>query len=1011
MRAARWRRLRDYGRVSGEGVWARRGGRWWVIVGLGAVIVGAAGGLVAWWWLPDSVRLGWTEVERASWVAAIIAALVAVAGGVVGLVVRLRQRAEVARWSRWPRRVRVVGRIPQLAAWYQPREAAVAVAAAAAGGRTTVRTQVLSGTGGVGKTQVAARFARQLAEQRKLDLLVWVNAANVDAIISGYADAATVLDLAEVDSDAPQSAARLLRWLEDTNRRWLVVLDDLTQPSDLSGWWPGTSPRGRVLITTRRRDAVLHTEGRAVVDVDLFTPGEARAYLGQALDSNQPPCEIDQLAVHLGHLPLALTQAAAYIRDRNLTCGQYRTRLADRRRKLRELLPEEQALPDAQQATVAATWSLSIEAADALNPEGLARPVLDLASVLDPNGIPTAVFTGPAALAYLATAAGRQATGDDATDALHNLHRLNLLTVDHGQHGRVQVHALVQRATRDAFTDHQAGQVSRAAADALLQLWPDPERDPAASAILRANTTALHEHTGDTLLTPEVHTVLFRAGDSLGYTGQLTVAQDHFQRLLDQVLPVLGPDHPDTLATRHDLACWRGGAGDVAGAIEALQAVLADRLRVLGPDHPDTLRTRSNLAWLRGEAGDVAGAVEALEALLPDMLRVLGPDHPHALRTRHNLVSLRGEAGNAAGGIEAYEALLVDRLRVQGADHPDTLATRSSLASWRGQAGDVAGAIEAYEALLAGMLRVLGADHPYTLRTRHSLASLRGQAGDVAGAIEAYEALLVDRLRVLGADHPDTLTTRHSLASWRGRAEDAAGAVEAYEALQADQLRVLGADHPDTLHTRSSLASWRGQAGDVAGAVEALEALVPDMLRVLGADHPDTLHTRSSLASWRGQAGDVAGAVEAYEALLVDRLRVLGADHPDTLTTRHSLASLRGRAGEVAGAVEAYEALLVDRLRVLGADHPDTLRTRSNLAWLRGEAGDVTGAVEAYEALLVDRLRALGADHPDTLHTRSNLAHWWAKADVSPSPHNSAANSGKVPGVDQGTDGGGHMRA
>jgi len=49
---------------------------------------------------------------------------------------------------------------------------------------------------------------------------------------------------------------------------------------------------------------------------------------------------------------------------------------------------------------------------------------------------------------------------------------------------------------------------------------------------------------------------------------------------------VLGPDHPDTLATRHNLAQWQGKAGDEAGAATAFEDLLAGCLRVLGPDHP-----------------------------------------------------------------------------------------------------------------------------------------------------------------------------------------------------------------------------------------------------------------------------------------------------------------------------------------------------------------------------------------------------------------------------------------
>ncbi len=66
------------------------------------------------------------------------------------------------------------------------------------------------------------------------------------------------------------------------------------------------------------------------------------------------------------------------------------------------MLPEPGTLPDDQNTTVSATWSLSIERADNLNPAGLARPTLQLAAMLDPNGIPQSVLTSEPARTYLA---------------------------------------------------------------------------------------------------------------------------------------------------------------------------------------------------------------------------------------------------------------------------------------------------------------------------------------------------------------------------------------------------------------------------------------------------------------------------------------------------------------------------------------------------------------------------------------------------------------------------------
>jgi hypothetical protein len=551
------------------------------------------------------------------------------------------------------------------------------------------------------------------------------------------------------------------------------VLDDVRDPADLRGLWPPRYGSGRVVVTTRRRDAALSGAGRQVVDVGLFNPDEAVAYLAAKL-AHRPQQSVGatELAEDLGYLPLALAQSAAYMTDRNLTCVDYRARLADRRRRLNDLVPEASGLPDDHQATVAATWSMSIELADQLAPAGLARPLLEFASVLDANGVPASVFTSSAVLAYLTDSRGSDdASPDEAQDALHCLHRLSLVTIDvDSPHRTVRVHSLVQRATRERLAASKLDAVARSAADALVEVWPRVERDPGVGQALRANTEALHTHAAARLWQPDCHLVLYRAGRSFGETGLVAAAVSYFEDLHATATRILGADHLDTLTTRHNVAYWRGEVGDVSGAVKALEGVLADELRVLGADHPDTLTTRGNLARWRGESGDVAGAVTAFEEVLADQLRVLGPDHRHTLITRHETAYWRGVAGDVAGAVKALEEVLADELRVLGSNHPDTLTSRRSLARWRGEAGDVVGAVSAFEAVLADQLRVLGPDHPHTLITRHNLAYWRGEVGDAAGAVRALEAVLADRERVLGPDHPHTLTTRSNLAYWRQQA-------------------------------------------------------------------------------------------------------------------------------------------------------------------------------------------------------------------------------------------------
>nr|WTA00196.1 hypothetical protein OH820_35175 [Streptomyces sp. NBC_00857] len=76
-----------------------------------------------------------------------------------------------------------------------------------------------------------------------------------------------------------------------------------------------------------------------------------------------------------------------------------------------------------------------------------------------------------------------------------------------------------------------------------------------------------------------------------------------------------GPDHPSTLntrnhlahwrgefAVRHNLARWRGVAGDAAGAAVEYEESLAHVVRLLGPDHPETLNVRNVLVYWRRQA-------------------------------------------------------------------------------------------------------------------------------------------------------------------------------------------------------------------------------------------------------------------------------------------------------------------------------------------------------------------------------------------------------------------------
>ncbi|AJT61768.1 hypothetical protein T261_0075 [Streptomyces lydicus] len=770
----------------------------------------------------------------------------------------------------WPHQT---GVLPRQADCFRHRVDLAEVLDVATGGGTAGRCHVLSGVGGVGKTQLAAHHARCMWLAGEVDLLVWVTASSREAVLAAYAQAAEET-LGGPLSDPERAASAFLAWLQprppsdgSSGCRWLVVLDDVADPGHLRGLWPPSSPSGRTLVTTRRRDAALTGPERSLVEVSLFTPSEAAAYLSDTLavhGRHEAPEQLAALAMDLGCLPLALSQAAAYLIDADMDCATYRTRLVDRNTVLSTLLPDTSGLPDDQAVTVTAAWSLSLEQANRTRPRNLARPMLQLAAMLDANGIPAGVLTSPPALAYLAaqraaTPASNaceplQTTAEEATSTLRTLHRLNL--IDHtptSPHRAIRVHQLIQRAVRDTPPVGHIESCARAAADALMAIWPEVDRDTALAQVLRANAETLRSLAGDALWRPGPHPLLLRSGQSLGKAGQASAARDYIRRLVGTSQSRLGPDDPHTLNARRSLAWWQGEAGSPTAAVATLTSLLPQQQQLLGPDHPDTLSTRSDLGHWQRYAGDTAGAVTTFVLLLTDQERLLGPDHPDTLVTRHDLAHCQARNGDFAAGAIALAELLPHLLETLGAEHPTTLLTRHDLAFWQSKAsGDIERAVRVLAQLLPDMERVLGPEHHHAQITRSNLANFQGEAGDVASAVTTLTALLADRNRVLGAEHPRTLLTCSDLIRWQARTEDPATVTEAFTDLLEKMQQVLGPDHPTTLKTRSYLARFWSETGNAAEAVRELTELLADQTRVLGPQHPDTATTRDELAYRRG---------------------------------------------------------------------------------------------------------------------------------------------------------------
>ena len=653
-----------------------------------------------------------------------------------------------------------------------------------------------------GKTQIAALIAESLWRSNGIDGLIWISATNRAAVMSGFVQASVAATGLEPTGTADSVAIRFASWLAETRQPWLVVLDDLAEAVDLSGLWP-EGPAGRLLITSPRPVPAVGRPGTRVIPIGFFSAREALNGLHERLSVNpvQRQGAID-LVETLGREPLALGQASAAVASSNLTCRDYRDLFIQRRDEI-------WASADEIPSSAMVTWVLCLERAESLLPSPSIRLTLVFLALLDGHGVPGAVFGTRALIAYLGDVATPYPAAADPRqvwDVLLAIERSGLIDINRDvTPPTVLMNSALQTAIRLAAPAEIQEPAARAAARALLEVWPADEPVPWAAASLRANAASLLDSAIDALWDEGCHPLLLRVGRSLDEARLTGPAVDFWQDLAARCDAKLTPGHPDALEVAARLAAAYLTAGNADEAIQWYQRVLADRTRELAPGHPAIVAARVSLAQALIMAREPADAVTVML---------------HA--------------------VDEYE-------QSQGDGHPETLSARDELASAYQAAGDYAAAGRLLARSLADRERLQGPRDALTMATRDRLAAVCLAEGKVKDAISQYKRVLSDREKVLGRAHPDTIATAASLSAAYQAAGRMPAAMQFAERCCADSERVLGPDHADTLARLASLAYLYYAVGRVGDAVRLLHDVAGRCERVLPYRHPLTQAVRQGL--------------------------------------------------------------------------------------------------------------------------------------------------------------------
>ena len=800
---------------------------------------------------------------------------------------------------------------------------------------------VLIGMRGCGKSQLASLLAQQ-CEDAKWNLVAWLNATSKETIQSELVELATRLHVDTSDNPPRDTIVRrCLDHLKSENPSdRMIVFDNVEDINHLAG----LIPRGgglRVIATTTNKVG-WEDQGWNSIKVGVFDRNTSIEYLLTVTNSDDRDAA-DALAERLGDLPLAIAQAAATARHKDLSLARYLKRLKSRGAELviRPIHGDEYTV-DAVKALLMAVKD-TIKGLEG-NTKETAQRQLGALALLAESGVPTRWLDPTVAqLDDDESPDSQRDTDEDAHDALTEL--IHRSIVQQSADGTmIMLHRLQAQTLRESWSKNEYNEACAAAAYLLDHVDinrfrrndTNARRKETLDLTNQLRAISVQEDSQNLLASPQIFRSLSRA---FSHTSDLGLPYEALtlNTAVDGVESILGKDHPQTLTCRNNLACAFESAGRLTEAIPLYEQVLADRIRVLGEYHPQTLTSRNNLACAFESAGRLTEAIPLYEQVLADRIRVLGEYHPQTLISRNNLGSAYMSASRPTDAITLFEQVVVGSIRTMGEDHPDTLMSLNNLAGAYESAGQTDKATVLYEKVLADSIRVLGEDHPHTLATRNNLAGTYISTKNFDDAIVLYKQVIADSIRVLGEDHPHTLTTRNNLVYAYASAGQLTEAIMLNERVISDQIRVLGAEHPHTLISRINLAGTLETVGRIDEAITQFKQILTDCIRILGDNHPSTLTACKNFAHALHTAGRTDEAIIYFEQFVTDSTEILGDDHPSTLIARNNLASLYYAAGRTDEATPLFEQLLTDNIRILGDDHPLTTTVRENLEAARRE--------------------------------------------------------------------------
>ncbi|KAF2995862.1 hypothetical protein E8E13_003647 [Curvularia kusanoi] len=846
----------------------------------------------------------------------------------------------------------------------------------------------LVGLGGVGKSQIAIECTYRMLDQVPDLWVFWVYAETKASFRKSYYKIAETVGMNGWNDPTADIMQLVCAWLGDeANGRWMMVIDSaddagvfatVTPDSCMSNvnhsttseqpylaHIPRTS-RSSILITSRSHEvaSMLIGSKNGIVEVGPMTTQDARTLLRTKINAAIQESEGEELIRLLDHVPLALTQAAAFInRTPRMSIKRYLDGLRDS--QAADLLDKNMVdirRNDQVSNSVMTTWSMSFDYVRSRSAP--AARLLSFMSLFDRQEI-------PATLLQYAYSSFEEEDAEDAEDANEaedandanfedDIYLLTSLCLVKSNAGNVtfQMHGIMQDAmwcrlkSQDKFEHWATWYI------VILDIhFPRGKREDWSKCqkLLPHALAALTHVLVDADVLEVWASLAHRVGSYLSDMGDYSKGYDLLFDSWEVRKILLGPEHIVTLGCLNSLGLALQGLHRYDEAKDVLRQAYEGQERLLEAENDIALTTLSNIASVHLNLKEYSKAEEVLKNVLQRISKLeLGPGHRLNSIALLRLALVYRESGRLEDAVNLHlQALELHKMHL-GLDHPLTWIAKIELASaYRKQ-----GCWKEAETLHLELIETLETQQAEALELL-TQKSLLFSAYQAQGRLDDAEATQIQVLalskEMLGHAHVRTLEYMSELVL----AYRLAGKHEKAETLLVEELELRkthqGEDHLETLRTKSLLSQVYAHHGKYTEAVHLQSVVIECYTKELGEDNSETLEARKDLSATFRRQGRLTEARSMQEEILKRRIELLGRDHMDSLNTMVSLALTYKDQGQVAEAIELMSECRerFERVANPGLVKDDTWRMKERIEeWTREQENDGREKIRPADAAL-----------------------------------------------------------